>query len=85
MRKRPTKAQRKEALAVARAELALLIENLHEYPDAMRWNIVKTRNAIEHMRDYGTLPWLSVRKYEQFMKDPVAYSLPSLSSLLDKS
>ncbi len=76
MRKRPSKRERKERLASARAELALLLDDLHKYPEAMRWNLTKTRIALEHAREFGTVPFTDKVEYEQFVKDPVRYSLP---------
>ena len=61
MRHRPTKKQRKEALAVARAQLVLALQDGDYRPSmieqAMQWNLAKTREALRHMDTTGSLPY----------------------------
>lgn len=61
MRKRLTKKQRKEALAVARAQLVLSLEDAGYRPNtikqAVQWNLVKTREALRHLDSIGELPY----------------------------
>lgn len=67
MRHRPTKKQRKETLAVARAQLALQLQDSGAEPSllahAMQWNLAKTKEALRHMDSIGSLPYHFTKHY----------------------
>ena len=65
MRKRPNKQQRKDSLAAARGELLLLLDGNKHSAKAMTWNTAKTREAIRHIQEFGSLPFHFTAEYEK--------------------